>query len=103
MLLPNRLVIADAPITSEILLTNKDNLKLLHIVNYQPARVGRHPEYMENYYPIKEVVVKVKAKKEPKRVYSAITQKEIQHKFLNSYLEVVIQKPDIYELIVIEN
>jgi len=103
LLLPNRLVMADAPITSEILLTNKDNLKLLHIVNYQPARVGRHPEYMENYYPIKGMSVKVKAEKEPKRIYSAINRKEIPYKFLEGYLEIAVQKTNVYELIVIED
>ena len=103
LLLGDRLLIADAPLTSEILLNEKDGMKILHIVNFQPTRIGRHPEYMETYHPIENITVRVKLEEEPKRVYSALTGRDLLYTMLpKSYIELKLQKADVYDIIVIE-
>jgi len=103
LLLGDRLLTADAPLTSEILLNEKDGKKLIHVVNFQSVRVGKHPEYVDEYYPVEKIVVKVKVGREPEKIYSATTGREPTYKMLpKGYIEISLERCELYEVIVIE-
>jgi hypothetical protein len=102
LLLGERLVLAEAPSSTEAYLWSKDDSHILHIVNFLPSRVGKHPEYMDEYYPPDLVRLRIRAKTEPRRVYSPLTGGTPLHHFRDGYVELAIRSPPIYDVFIIE-
>ncbi len=103
LLLGERLVTADAPSSTEAYLWVKDSSYVLHVVNYSPMRVGRHPEYMDEYYPPSRVRLRVKIGWEPRRVVSLITGKTHSYAWRDGHVEFEIEEIPVYDAIVIES
>ncbi|MCS7145771.1 MAG: alpha-L-fucosidase [Nitrososphaerota archaeon] len=102
LMLRERLVHNTLPPTSEAYLWRKTDSLILHLVNYQSMRIGRHPEYMSEYTPYSSLRLRVRTAREPVRVYSPLRGRELRYDFSGGMVEVVLEAPNVYEVVVLE-
>ena len=98
-LCPSQVVLENAPQTLEVVLRRQpdEGRILVHLVNF----TGEMQRPMENVIPIRDVRVKVMREK-ARRVYSLTMQKDLEFKANNEWIEFVVPRIEIYEVIVIE-
>jgi hypothetical protein len=61
------MVWTDAPPTTEVTVTRQPGRSTVHLVNYQPNRRGAHIEVIEEMVPLRDVSVRLKLPKSPRR------------------------------------
>ncbi len=102
LMLKDRLVYPTLPPTSETYLWRRQDSLIIHLVNYQSMRIGRHPEYMGEYTPYSSLRLRVRTAKEPRRIYSYLDGRELNFNFSAGVVDFVLDAPDIYEILVLE-
>ncbi|GBC70925.1 hypothetical protein HRbin02_00698 [Candidatus Calditenuaceae archaeon HR02] len=102
LMLKDRMLHPTLPPTSEAYLWRHGDSLILHLLNYQSMRVGRHPEYMGEYTPYSSLRLRVRATREPQRVYSYVDGRELRYSFSNSVVDIMLDAPALYEIVVLE-
>lgn len=102
LMLPEKLVQASTPPTSEAYLWRRSGSWILHLVNFQSMRVGRHPEYMDEFTPYSSTRIGVLTRREPTRVYSFLDGRELDYTFSGGVAEFTLEKPRIYEVVTLD-
>jgi hypothetical protein len=77
LLLPQRLLVVDAPPSVEATVTRQAGRIIVHLVNYQPNRRGAHVEVIEEVAPLRDVRVRLRLTRAPSRVYIAPDEQEL--------------------------
>jgi hypothetical protein len=71
LLLPQRLVMTDAPPSAEVTVTRQGDRHIVHVVNYQPNRRGGHVEVIEEVVPMRDIKIGLRIPHAPSATYTA--------------------------------
>lgn len=102
LMLRERLVAPTLPPSTEAYLWRRGDSLVLHLLSYQSIRIGRHPEYMTDYTPYSSLRLRIKSHNEPRRVYSMLSGRKLEFRFAEGQVEAVVERPSIYEVVVLE-
>ncbi|MEM4290056.1 MAG: alpha-L-fucosidase [Nitrososphaerota archaeon] len=103
LMLRERLVQPTLPPTSEVYLWRRMGSLILHLMNYQSMRIGRHPEYITEYTSYSTLRPRVRVPREPRRVYNYMSGEDLRYSFSDGVVELVLEEPGIYEVAVLED
>ena len=102
MLLKEPLVWADAPASMEIDVLRQKGRLVVHLVNFQPQRRHGIMEYIETIYPVRDVLLHIRTKKKPSRVYLAPQEQEIPFEMLGNYAIASVPEVKGHQMVVLE-
>jgi hypothetical protein len=96
MLLPNPLIVTDAPSSTEITLLRNGTSYALHVVNYSPSRRGNHPEVVDEIRSLHNISVSVRIPEHPKKVYAFPGEEELNFHILKGYVQITVPRVEIH-------
>lgn len=102
LLLPQRLLITDAPPTTEATVTRQGNRHIVHLVNYQPNRRGAHVEVIEEVVPLRDVKIGVRMEHAPSKVYTAPNETALPVEFAEGRATVTVPIVREHAMVVFE-
>jgi len=102
LLLKDKLVVSDLPMTAEVTLMKQQNRLILHLLHYIPQRTARRIDVLEEVIPLYNQKVSVKVARKPATVYLAPEQQTLEFTYNNNYVHVTV--PDVrgHQMVVIE-
>ncbi|MCS6830163.1 MAG: beta-galactosidase trimerization domain-containing protein [Armatimonadota bacterium] len=103
MLLPNPLVIADAPTTLQVTWNRQpeQNRSVVHLLHYIPERRTLAADYLEDVIPLYNVSLRLRTGA-PKRAYLAPQREEIPFQTEGEYLCVTVPEVCGHQMVVLE-
>lgn len=104
ILLENKMVETDAPTTAHINMNYqfKEDRYVVHILHYIPERRCLDLDTIEDVIPLYNVHLKVKLRRQPKRVYCAPSMEELNFKYEEDYVNVTVPEVIGHNMIVFE-
>lgn len=104
MVLPNPLIRAECPSAMEVSLTRqeKENRLIVHLVNFQPQRQTGQMQYIENVWPVRDIALKVRYEKTPKKIYLAPQLLPLDYKLEDGYISIVVPRVKSHQMVAIE-
>jgi hypothetical protein len=95
-LLSDALIRTNAPGSAEMTVLRRDNLFVLHCVNYSPSRRGNHPEVIEEIRPLYGIEAELRLPDKPVRCCLIPDRKELPVEWDGTYARVVLPRVDIH-------
>lgn len=104
LLLPRPLVRAECPAAMEVSLMRqaKENRYIVHLINFQPQRQTGDMQYIENVWPSKDIVVKVRLDARPRRVCLAPQGRQLSFSEDNGYIRIVVPEVQSHQMVALE-
>lgn len=102
LLLKDKLVVSDLPMTAETTLMQQQNRQILHILHYIPQRTSRRIDVLEEVIPLYNRKVSVKAAQKPTDVYLAPEQTPIEFTYSDNYVHFIVPEIRGHQMVVIE-
>ncbi|MDW8289162.1 MAG: beta-galactosidase trimerization domain-containing protein [Armatimonadota bacterium] len=103
MLLPNPLVIADAPSTLQVTWNRQPRHRrsVVHLLHYIPERRTLAPDYLEDVIPLYQVSLRLRTGA-PKRVYLAPQRTQIPFQAEGDYIHFIVPEVHGHQMVVLE-
>ncbi len=103
LLLPDPLVLTDAPSTAQVTLLRQpeQGRTVAHLLHYIPERRGLEFDTIEEVLPLHQVSLHFKAPR-PKRVYLAPCRTELPFSYADGYVSVTVPKVEGHAMVVAE-
>jgi hypothetical protein len=102
-LLPNQLVVSNAPVSTELEVTRQKGRYLVHIVNWSANRgTPKHPEFYEEPIPLSNIDVCLRVSMNVKAARTAIGNQKLKVKRNGSGVQVTVPRVDIHEIVCFE-
>jgi hypothetical protein len=102
LLLKDKLVVSDLPMTAEVTLMQQQNRLILHILHYIPQRTAKRIDVLEDLIPLYHSKVSVKVAQKPATVYLAPEQQTIEFTYHNNYAHFTVPEIRGHQMVVIE-
>lgn len=106
LLLPQPLLTTDAPPTTEVTVTQQateeGTRQIVHLVNYQPNRRGRHVEVIEQMTPLRDVRVGLRLTHAPKSVTLAPEGIALAVEYHEGRAWVTVPEVRVHQMVVFE-
>lgn len=104
LLLPERIILTNAPTTAQISLNyqEEEDRYIAHILHYIPERRYARIDTIEDIIPIYDIELKILMDKEPKKVYCAPTMEELEFSYDGKYVNLVVPKVIGHQMVVFE-
>lgn len=100
-LLPNKSIQTNLPSQGIVTLTEKENIKVAHLLYASPIKRGENVEIIEDILPIYDTKVKIKTK-QPKNVYELPEKKTLPFEYKEGYTVLRVSKFVCHKMILIE-
>ncbi len=102
LLLPERLIVTNAPPTTEVTVTVQGDRTIVHVVNYHPNRRGGHVEVIEDVIPLRDVSIGLRSNREPSKAYLAPDGVSLEMYYLEGRAHVVVPRVEEHAMVVFE-
>jgi len=104
LLMPDRLVVTDAPSTAQLTLTRQSepDRTVVHILHYIPERRGLEFDTIEDVIPLYDVQVDVRTAVSPARVYLAPSREPLPLSFADGYAHLAVPRVLGHAMVVLE-
>jgi hypothetical protein len=102
LLLPDRLLVTDAPPTTEATVMRQGDRHIVHLVNYHPNRRGAHVEVIEETVPLRDVTIGLRLPAPPSAVYSAPDRSPLACDYRDGVARVVVPIVREHAMVVFE-
>lgn len=102
LLLKDKLVVSDLPMTAEVTLMQQQNRLILHILHYIPQRTARRIDVLEEVIPLYNREVSVKVAHKPVTVHIAPEQQTVEFTYRNNYVHFTVPEIRGHQMVVIE-
>ena len=104
MLLPNPLVIADAPSTLQVTWNRQSahRRSVVHLLHYIPERRTLAADYLEDVIPLSSIPLRLRTST-PKRVYLAPQREEVPFQTDGEYLSLTVPEVRGHQMMVLED
>jgi hypothetical protein len=105
LLLPEPLVITDAPSSAQITLLRQpqEGRTVLHLLHYIPERRGLEFDTIEDVIPLYNVGVRFRAATAPARVYLAPQGEALEHVYEDGYVHVTVPRVMGHQMVVADD
>ena len=102
LLLKDKLVVSDLPMTAEVTLMRQQNRLIVHLLHYIPQRTARRIDVLEDVIPLYQQKVSVKAAQKPTAVYLAPEQQKLDFTYNDNYVHFTVPEIRGHQMVVIE-
>ncbi|MCK4418207.1 beta-galactosidase trimerization domain-containing protein [Candidatus Aerophobetes bacterium] len=104
LLLPteDQILLTNAPLSVEVSLMKKNNMMVIHLVNYHAEKQGGGARVIEQIPPLLDIDIKIKKPFEPARIYLAPSKKALGYKVENGRIAMTVPELHIHQMVVIE-
>ena len=102
-LLPNPLLIAELPSTTEATVTEQNGSRIVHLLHYPTSRRAPGLDIVEDTIPLNNVKIALRTTNKPLRVYLAPQRKSLRYEFREGYSETVVPLVDGHQMVVFES
>jgi hypothetical protein len=101
-LLPSRLVKVSAPSTARVMVTQKENLRVVHFLHYAAERRTPDIDIVEDTMPLENVSLALRLDKPPQWAYLAPQQRSLKVDFADGYARVVVPEIRGHQMVAFE-
>ncbi len=102
LLLPEPLVRASAPTSTEVTVTSRPEQTIIHLLQYCPERRAENLDLLEDIVPLHNVAMSVRRSKKPRKVYLAPDETPLPFEYTSGRVNTVIPVVAGHAMLVIE-